>query len=260
MHRCGSLRLHRPYSCIKRGYSEIFNSFSPLRARRNVVGQQLPQIIIAEKGIKMRLSTIVFISYFNFSSALLRSSPLLTKRFFADGRRSGSRGLKSTSVSKESEATTKNFITNIIESDISNNKNGGRVVTRFPPEPNGYLHLGHAKSICFNFGVAKTYNGVTHMRFDDTNPAKEEIEYVRSILEDVRWLVTADKDGTASATQAGATEPWFGPVRHASDYFQTLHDAAVHLIKQGLAYVDDLTPGMFLTGYRHPLCIQVLLF
>lgn len=152
--------------------------------------------------------------------------------------------LKQSTVTDEPEVTsntTKNFITNIIDDDIRENKNGGRVVTRFPPEPNGYLHLGHAKSICFNFGVAKTYNGVTHMRMDDTNPAKEEIEYVESILQDVRWLVGVDQN-----------DPWHGPVRHASDYFGTIHDAAVFLIQQGLAYVDNLTP-LEMKDYRGTL-------
>jgi glutaminyl-tRNA synthetase len=128
---------------------------------------------------------------------------------------------------------TKNFISNIIEDDISKNRNGGRVVTRFPPEPNGYLHLGHAKSIILNFGIAKLYNGVTNMRFDDTNPAKEDMEYVNSILDDVRWLTTSD-------TKANPP-PWDGAVRHASDYFDIIYNSAVFLIKNGLAYVDDLT-------------------
>jgi glutaminyl-tRNA synthetase len=129
----------------------------------------------------------------------------------------------------------KNFITNIIENDLQRGTYGGRVVTRFPPEPNGYLHLGHAKSINFNFAVAKAYNGVTHMRFDDTNPAKEEVEYINSILQDVKWLVKGDVDAKEV--------PWFGPVRHASDYFQTIYDSAEYLIKQGLAYVDELSAG-----------------
>lgn len=132
----------------------------------------------------------------------------------------------------------KNFISNIIEEDIAQGKYGGSVVTRFPPEPNGYLHLGHAKSVNFNFGIAAAYGGVTHMRFDDTNPAKEDMEYVRSILDDVRWLVTGD-------TQANPP-PWHGPIRHASDYFPVLYAAAEYLIQQGLAYVDELTPG---TGF-----------
>ena len=128
----------------------------------------------------------------------------------------------------------KNFIRNIIEDDIAANRNGGRVLTRFPPEPNGYLHLGHAKSICCNFGVASSYNGATNMRFDDTNPAKEDMEYVNAILDDVRWLVSSDTKASPA--------PWSGEVRHASDYFQTIYDAALHLLRKGLAYVDDLTP------------------
>jgi glutaminyl-tRNA synthetase len=108
-------------------------------------------------------------------------------------------------------------------------------VTRFPPEPNGYLHLGHAKSINFNFGVAKSYNGVTHMRFDDTNPSTEDVEYVNSILRDVRWLVTGMVRPDA--------DPWFGPIRYASSYFPVLYEGAEYLIKHGLAYVDHLTQG-----------------
>ena len=148
--------------------------------------------------------------------------------------------------------TTRNFITNIIDDDIRANRNGGRVVTRFPPEPNGYLHLGHAKSICFNFGVARQYNGVTHMRMDDTNPAKEEIEYVESILQDVKWLVGDAAVAVAAAAAAGTADPWHGPVRHASDYFDVIHDSAVFLIQQGLAYVDDLTPDE-MKAYRGTL-------
>ena len=132
----------------------------------------------------------------------------------------------------------RNFITNIIENDLKLGKNGGRVVTRFPPEPNGYLHLGHAKSINFNFGVAKAYNGYTNMRFDDTNPAKEDIEYVRSILDDVRWLVTGN-----TKLAEGQLPPWNGNIRHASDYFSIIYDCAEYLISQGLAYVDDLSAG-----------------
>ncbi len=109
------------------------------------------------------------------------------------------------------------------------------MVTRFPPEPNGYLHLGHAKSINFNFAVAKAYNGVTHMRFDDTNPAKEDVEYINSILQDVKWLVKGDVNTKEV--------PWFGAVRHASDYFQAIYDSAEYLIEQELAYVDELSAG-----------------
>ncbi len=116
-----------------------------------------------------------------------------------------------------------NFIESIVEEDLKNNKNNSVVLTRFPPEPNGYLHIGHAKSICLNFGLAQRYSGKTNLRFDDTNPEKEEVEYVDSIMEDVRWL--------------GFN--WEGEARYASDYFQQLYDWAVKIIKDGFAYVDD---------------------
>ena len=183
------------------------------------------------------LSYVIVATCCTLTSSLVRVVPsiyLHNKRAFSSIRSSSYQLTRSTATDEPevlSTNTTKNFITNIIDEDIREKKNGGRVVTRFPPEPNGYLHLGHAKSICFNFGVAKAYNGVTHMRMDDTNPAKEEIEYVESILADVKWLVGTEE----------SAEPWFGPVRHASDYFSTIHDAAVYLIKQGLAYVDELT-------------------
>ncbi len=119
-----------------------------------------------------------------------------------------------------------NFIESIVEEDLKNNKNNGVVCTRFPPEPNGYLHIGHAKSICLNFGLAQKYNGKTNLRFDDTNPEKEEVEYVDSIKEDVRWLGFE----------------WEGEARFASDYFDQLYEWAVKLIKDGNAYVDDQTP------------------
>ncbi|MEY4064535.1 MAG: glutaminyl-tRNA synthetase [Pseudomonadota bacterium] len=118
-----------------------------------------------------------------------------------------------------------NFIRQIIEDDRANGKNQGRVVTRFPPEPNGYLHLGHAKSICLNFGLARDYAGVCHLRMDDTNPTKEEQEYVDAIKADVRWLGF----------------DWQNNFFHASDYFLKLHDFAVELIKLGKAYVCELT-------------------
>jgi hypothetical protein len=127
----------------------------------------------------------------------------------------------------------RSFITNIIDDDKAKSVNGGRVVTRFPPEPNGYLHLGHAKSINFNFGVAKAYAGVTNMRLDDTNPAKENMEYVQSILEDVNWLITGELNP--------ASPPWDGKVRHASDYFSTLYDCAEFLIINGHAYIEELS-------------------
>jgi len=123
------------------------------------------------------------------------------------------------------EKTKNNFIREIIDKDLKNGKNDGRVHTRFPPEPNGYLHIGHAKSICLNFGIARDYNGLCNLRFDDTNPCKEEIEYVESIKEDVRWLGF----------------DWQGREFYASDYFDELYNLAVKLIKKGKAYVCDLT-------------------
>ncbi|WP_295769737.1 glutamine--tRNA ligase/YqeY domain fusion protein [uncultured Mucilaginibacter sp.] len=118
-----------------------------------------------------------------------------------------------------------NFIEEIVENDLQTGKNNGRVHTRFPPEPNGYLHIGHAKSICLNFGLAQRYNGKTNLRFDDTNPVTEDTEYVESIKEDVRWL------GFEWANEL-----------YASDYFDVLYAFALNLVKQGLAYVDDSTP------------------
>ncbi|MGB3862888.1 MAG: glutamine--tRNA ligase/YqeY domain fusion protein [Candidatus Aminicenantaceae bacterium] len=122
-------------------------------------------------------------------------------------------------------ASSLDFIRTIIEEDIKVNKNDGRVHTRFPPEPNGYLHIGHAKSICLNFGLAQEYNGLCNLRFDDTNPTKEEVEYVDSIKEDIRWLGF----------------DWGNREYYASDYFETLYDYAIQLIKAGKAYVDDLS-------------------
>ena len=119
----------------------------------------------------------------------------------------------------------KDFIRSWIERDLASGKHGGQVHTRFPPEPNGYLHIGHAKSICLNFGVAEEYGGACNLRFDDTNPAKEELEYANSIREDVHWLGF----------------DWGDRLRHASDYFEKLHACAVRLIEKGLAYVDDLS-------------------
>jgi len=118
-----------------------------------------------------------------------------------------------------------NFIRAIVEQDIANGKHGGRVVTRFPPEPNGYLHIGHAKSICLNFGLAREFNGVCHLRFDDTNPSRENTEYVQAIQDDVRWLGF----------------DWHDKLFYASDYFEQLYDYAVLLIQQGSAYVDSLS-------------------
>src|SRR5580693_2435760 len=124
------------------------------------------------------------------------------------------------------ETAPSNFIRDIIVDDLKTNKYGGRVHTRFPPEPNGYLHIGHAKSIQLNFGLAKEFGGKCNLRFDDTNPSKEETEYVDSIIEDVRWL--------------GGN--WEDRLFYASDYFGQLYEWAVQLIKSGQAYVCDLTP------------------
>ena len=127
--------------------------------------------------------------------------------------------------SDNTEPERLDFIRQIVADDIASGKNGGKVVTRFPPEPNGYLHIGHAKSICLNFGIAKEFGGVCHLRFDDTNPEKEDTEYVESIMEDVRWLGF----------------DWGDNLFYASDYFDQLYDWAVQLIKDGKAYVCDLT-------------------
>lgn len=115
-----------------------------------------------------------------------------------------------------------NFIEQIVENDLKEGLNGGRIQTRFPPEPNGYLHIGHAKAICMDFGIAEKYNGVCNLRFDDTNPVKEDVEYVDSIQEDIQWLGFH----------------WH-KLFYASDYFQQLHDLAIRFIKEGKAYVDE---------------------
>ena len=119
-----------------------------------------------------------------------------------------------------------NFIEEIVEQDLENGKYGGRVHTRFPPEPNGYLHIGHAKSICLNFGIAEKYEGMCNLRFDDTNPLKEGEEFVKAIKEDVRWLGF----------------DWDDRLYYASDYFEQMYEYAVQLIKKGKAYVCDLSP------------------
>lgn len=121
------------------------------------------------------------------------------------------------------EVKSLNFIQQIIEEDLKNNVNDGRVHTRFPPEPNGYLHIGHAKAICLNFSLAQQYNGKCNLRFDDTNPVKEDTEYVDSIMEDIKWLGFK----------------WDGEPYYTSDYFEQLYDWAVKLITDGKAYVDD---------------------
>ena len=119
-----------------------------------------------------------------------------------------------------------NFITEIIENDIANNDNNYKISTRFPPEPNGFLHIGHAKSIFLNYGLAKQYNGKCNLRFDDTNPVKENIDYINSIISDVKWLL-GDKN--------------IGEILYASDYFEQMYCYALDLIKKGYAYVDDQT-------------------
>ncbi len=128
-------------------------------------------------------------------------------------------------MSSNDTPPSSDFIRDIIAADLKANKNDGRVVTRFPPEPNGYLHIGHAKSICLNFGIAAENNGVCHLRFDDTNPAKEDVEYVDSIKEDVHWLGF----------------DWQDKLFYASDYYEQLYQYAVHLVKNGKAYVDSLS-------------------
>ena len=137
----------------------------------------------------------------------------------------------------EEEKKSLNFLEQIVEEDLANGKNGGHILTRFPPEPNGYLHIGHAKSICLNFGLAAKYGGKTNLRFDDTNPEKEETEYVDSIKADVKWLGfnwTNDQE------------------LYASDYFEKLYQFAVELIKKNLAYVDDQSAEMIAAQKGNP--------
>ena len=118
-----------------------------------------------------------------------------------------------------------NFVQQIVADDLAAGKNGGRLNTRFPPEPNGYLHIGHAKAICMDFGVAEKFGGTCNLRFDDTNPQKEDTEYVEAIMRDIHWL----------------GYDWGDRLYYASDYFPKLYDFAIRLIKEGKAYVDDQT-------------------
>ena len=118
------------------------------------------------------------------------------------------------------------FIRDIIENDLQTNKNEGRVATRFPPEPNGYIHIGHAKSVCLNFGIASQYQGTCNLRLDDTDPLGESMEYVESIIRDIRWLGF----------------DWSDRLFYASDYFEKIYQFAVELIKSGNAYVCSLSP------------------
>src|SRR5262245_13065215 len=127
------------------------------------------------------------------------------------------------SVASDTETTGTDFLRHLIRGDLAAGKNHGRVVTRFPPEPNGYLHIGHAMSICLNFGLAAEFGGRCHLRFDDTNPTAEEPEFVEAIIEDVRWLGF----------------DWGPHLYYASDYFEQLYKFALRLIEKGLAYVDE---------------------
>ena len=127
-------------------------------------------------------------------------------------------------TNESTEKKSLNFIEQIVANDLKEGKNGGRLQTRFPPEPNGYLHIGHAKAICMDFGTAQKFGGICNLRFDDTNPQKEDTEYVEAIKEDIEWLGFK-----------------WGNIYHASDYFQQLWDFAVRLIKEGKAYVDEQT-------------------
>ncbi|GJH43138.1 glutamine--tRNA ligase [Pasteurella canis] len=133
--------------------------------------------------------------------------------------------IEAVEITENAEKRPTNFIRQIIDEDLASGKHHS-VQTRFPPEPNGYLHIGHAKSICLNFGIAKDYQGLCNLRFDDTNPVKEDVEYVDSIKQDVEWLGFK----------------WEGQPRYASDYFDQLYAYAVELIQKGLAYVDELSP------------------
>src|SRR6188508_534776 len=166
----------------------------------------------------------------------------------------------------KSDASPSNFIRQVVESDLANDKYAQRhwagrpgpapvqrdappdpcrIRTRFPPEPNGYLHIGHAKSICLNFGLALDYGGACNLRFDDTNPEKEEQEYVDSIMNDVRWVLSGSTplspNPSPPAGRGQTGDPWDG-LFYASDYFDQLYAWAVALVKKGKAYVCDLTP------------------
>lgn len=128
-------------------------------------------------------------------------------------------------IDNAEEKKSVNFIEEIVRADLAAGKNGGRLNTRFPPEPNGYLHIGHAKAICIDFGIAERYGGTCNLRFDDTNPVKEDVEYVDAIKEDIHWLGF----------------DWGDRLYYASDYFPKLFDLAVRMIKEGKAYVDEQT-------------------
>ncbi|HBC57086.1 MAG TPA: glutamine--tRNA ligase, partial [Gammaproteobacteria bacterium] len=139
-------------------------------------------------------------------------------------------------MSVTEQKTPTNFIRQIVEKDITENKHPCGVVTRFPPEPNGFLHIGHAKSICLNFGIAEDFNGRCHLRFDDTNPEKESTEYIEAIKRDVSWLGYR----------------WYGDLRYASQYFQSLYEFAQELIRRDKAYVCELNAAQ-IREYRGTL-------
>lgn len=141
------------------------------------------------------------------------------------------------SIPHEEEKKSLNFIEQFIEADLKEGKNNGRIATRFPPEPNGYLHIGHAKAICLDFGMAKKYGGTCNLRFDDTNPVKEEVEYIDSIKEDIQWLGFQ-----------------WDNVFYASDYFGKLYDFACEMIRRGLAYVDDQSAEVIAQQKGTPTC------
>src|SRR4051812_4621114 len=130
------------------------------------------------------------------------------------------------------ESPRQNFLADLIAADLAAGKNGGKVVTRFPPEPNGFLHIGHSKSILLNFGLARQFGGKTHLRFDDTNPTTEETVYVEGIAHDVKWLGV----------------DWGKNLFYASDFFEQMYECAVRLIKDGKAYVDSQTVDQIREG------------
>src|SRR6188768_1142323 len=133
--------------------------------------------------------------------------------------------MESENKTEDKTEAGRDFISQIVADEVASGKNGGRVQTRFPPEPNGYLHIGHAKAICIDFGVADDFGGTCFLRFDDTNPERETEEFVEGIKNDVRWLGF----------------DWHDRLRHASDYFPQIYQYAVELVEKGLAYVDHLT-------------------
>lgn len=177
-----------------------------------------------------------FISIPSFFSAIIIIPPEKGRKTLPAGKFRPAKESKFVNETKTESVQSVDFIREIINRDLKEGKNDGRVMTRFPPEPNGYLHIGHAKSICLNFGIAADYNGLCNLRFDDTNPVKEDVEYVDSIMADVKWLGF----------------DWDARLYYASDYFERLYEYAVELIEAGKAYVDDLTADQ-MRDYRGTL-------